>query len=101
MASYDYEEKRDFVRMRVNTPVNYSLNGTDVIHQGNSMDLSATGLFMETEFKPEVGDQIEVIMNPSSDKLPPFLAQGKVVRVDISSDKAHHFNVSVELTKTM
>jgi hypothetical protein len=39
-------------------------------------------------------------MNPSSDKLPPFLAQGKVVRVDISSDKAHHFNVSVELTKT-
>jgi len=101
MAGNDYEEKRDFVRMRIDTQVTYSLNGNpDVTHQGNSMDLSATGLFMVTEFQPSVGDAIEIVMNPSSDRLPPFVAAGKVIRSEPNEDKSHLFNVSVELMTT-
>lgn len=101
MAGNDYEEKRDFVRMRIDTQVTYSLNGnSDVTHHGNSMDLSATGLYMVTDFQPAIGDKIEIVMNPSSDRLPPFVAEGKVIRSQPSEDKPHLFNVSIELINT-
>jgi len=101
MAGNDYEEKRDFVRMRIDTQVTYTLNGdTSVTHHGNSMDLSATGLYMVTDFKPAVGDQIEIIMNPSSDRLPPFVAEGKVIRSEVDDANTKQFNVSIELTRT-
>lgn len=101
MAGNDYEEKRDFVRMRIDTQITYSLNGnSEVTHQGNSMDLSAKGLYMVTDFQPAIGDTIDIVMNPSSERLPPFVAEGKVIRSEPNEDKANLFNVSVELVNT-
>lgn len=101
MVDDNYEEKRDFMRMRIETQVSYTLNGNpDLVYQGTSLDLSATGMYMVTDHKPKSGDQIDLIMNPSSDRLPTFMAEGKVVRCEVNKEQASFFDVSVELTKT-
>lgn len=101
MTENAYEEKRGFVRMRIDTLVTFTIKGNDSqCYHGNSYDLSATGLKMTTEDKPNVGDEIELIMNSGDHKLPPFIAEGKVVRCDVDSSNSALYHVSIELTKT-
>lgn len=101
MTGNYYEEKRNFVRMQIDTQVTYTLNGNaDVTYHGKSMDLSATGLLMITDHQLTVGDKIEIVMNPSGERLPPFIAQGSVIRSEPSQGRARAFNVSIKLVST-
>jgi hypothetical protein len=69
-----YDEKRSFVRMTVDTLVSLTLRGKgDTAYHGASQNLSATGLPMTTETGMTIGDGVELIMNPSDNKSPPFL----------------------------
>jgi len=98
MSDHDYDEKRDFVRMNIETQITYTVKNSDgQTHHGKSGDLSATGLYMDTDFALSEGDEIDIIMNPNGDRLPPFIAEGKVLRVTNDDNK---FQVSVTLTKT-
>lgn len=97
MPDYTYEEQRDFARMSIETQVTYTVKNTDgQSYSGTSNDLSATGLAMTTGYKLAVGDKIDIVMNASGDRLPPFVAEGKVIRVETNNNKA--FNVSISLT---
>lgn len=101
MNEKTYEEKRGFVRMRLDTLVTFTIKGKgEQSYHGNSYDLSASGFKMTTEDKPDVGDEIELIMNPGDHKLPPFIAEGQVVRCDSDSNNDAIYHVSVKLTKT-
>ena len=96
----EHEEKRHFVRMNIETQVTYSIQGeNDTTHRGISGDLSATGLHMVTDHKPAENDIVSIVMNPSGDRLPPFVAEGKVVRVEPDESNTNNFHVSIELTK--
>jgi len=94
----EHEEKRHFVRMNIETQVTYSINGESTTHHGTSGDLSASGLHMVTDFAPAENDIISIVMNPSGDRLPPFVAEGRVMRVVAEESDANKFRVSVELT---
>lgn len=97
----EHEEKRHFVRMSIEAQVTYTIKGAEeVTHHGISGDLSATGLYMVTDFAPAENDIISIVMNPSGDRLPPFVAEGKVMRVKPDEDHKGKFDVSVELTQT-
>lgn len=97
MIDYTYDEKRDFARMDIDTQVSYTVKGsTDTPHLGTSHDLSATGLAMTTDYKLTVGDEIELVMNAADKRLPPFIADGHVLRVVSNDDNA--FDVSISLT---
>jgi PilZ domain-containing protein len=96
----EHEEKRDFVRMNIETQVTYTIQGGDTTHHGISGDLSATGLHMVTDYKPAENDIVSIVMNPSGDRLPPFVAEGKVMRVTPDENDANNYHVSIELTKT-
>ncbi len=102
MVDHNYDEKRDFVRMNIETQITYTVKNSDgQSHQGRSGDLSATGLYMHTDFKLSEGDEISIVMNPSGDRLPPFTADGKVLRVTIDEgDQQISYHVSVTLTET-
>lgn len=97
MTDYSYDEKRNFARMNVETQVTYTIKGTDdTAHHGESSDLSATGLAMTTAHKLMIGDKIEIVMNASDERLPPFIADGNVLRVEENTNNT--FDVSVSLT---
>lgn len=102
MSDHNYDEKRDFVRMNIETQITYTVkNSAGQPHHGKSGDLSATGLYMHTDFELSEGDEISLVMNPSGERLPPFTADGKVLRVTLDEgDKQNSYHVSVALTKT-
>ena len=101
MTDKNYEEKRSFVRMRLDTIVTFTIKGKgDQAYHGSSQDLSATGLYMTTEEPLEVGDEVELIMNANSQQLPPFVAEGKVVRCIADDTEAALFHISIKLSNT-
>jgi len=101
MTNYDYDEKRNFVRMNIETQITYKVKGSDdQTHHGISNNLSATGLSMETDFKLSQDDEIELVMNPSGDRLPPFIAEGKVLRINSDENDTNKFHASIALMQT-
>ncbi len=102
MTEHYYDEKRNFVRMEIEAQITFKIKGkNNLTHHGISHNLSATGLSMTTDCKLDEGNEIELVMNPSSDRLPPFVAEGKVLRVEKSTHDPAKFEVSVLLTKTI
>ncbi|NOQ93698.1 MAG: PilZ domain-containing protein [Methylophaga sp.] len=101
MVDHNYDEKRNFVRMNIETQITFTVkNSNGQSHQGKSGDLSATGLYMSTDFALSEGDEIDIIMNPNGERLPPFVAEGTVLRVTNDEDNGQLFHVSVTLSKT-
>jgi hypothetical protein len=92
-----YEEKRDFVRMKVDTQIMFSMKGDQNIYYGKSINLSATGLYMTTNHELSVGSHIELVMNPNGDSLPPFITEGEVLRCEVDTDDDTLFHISVIL----
>lgn len=101
MSNHDYDEQRNFVRMSIETQITYKIKNSDGrSHHGISGDLSASGLYMSTDVALKEGQEIELVMNPSGDRLPPFVAEGTVIRTTVDDKNANKFHVSVVLTKT-
>ena len=76
----DYSEKRNFIRMFIDAPIEYCASGSDNWQKGTGKDLSATGIaFIANEDYSE-GDLIEVKLKPATDVTPPLEATVKVIR---------------------
>ena len=88
------KERRTFMRMVVDAPVT-------VIHGGRRLagicrDLSANGMSIEVEEDGiREGDELLVSLATSSNALPPFQAQAKVVRVQ---QVGSSYQIGVEFT---
>ncbi len=94
---HDYDEKRSFMRMQVETKLSFSVQGKpSVIHQGFSRDLSATGLLMSSDFAPQQGDRIEISIETKNERYEPFTAHGSVIRVETSELASQRYMISVE-----
>ena len=101
MADRDYDEKRNFVRMNIETQITYKVKNSDgQSHHGVSGDLSATGLYMVTDFALKEGEEIELVMNTSNERLPPFVAEGIILRTSVDENNKNKFHVSIQLTQT-
>lgn len=100
MSNNDYDEQRNFFRMSIDTQVTYKIKNSDNrSHHGITVDLSASGLNMSTDVALKEGQIIDLVMTPSSDRLPPFFAEGKVLRTTIDEKDASNFHISIALTK--
>lgn len=97
----DYDEKRSFHRMQIESDLRFTYKGQDnPVYKGVSQDLSATGLLMYSDIAPEIGTEISVVMDTDNDRLPAFIAEGKVVRVKADTEQAGRYLISLELHKT-
>lgn len=101
MSESQHDEKRKFIRMRIESIVHFTvIGGSGSVYYGTSHNLSTTGLYMTTEQPLELGTEIEIIMNPEGKMLPPFVAQGKVIR-SVTDEDDHTLNhISIEFTET-
>lgn len=96
----DYEEKRSYFRMRIETEVSFSIRGESGGHTATSQDLSASGLLMVSGTAPEVGSELNIEISSGDARLPPFVAEGKVLRVEPNSPAPGQYLISVALTRT-
>lgn len=85
--SRDYEEKRNFVRVKVATPVLFTLSQHSEKHEAQCLDLSGSGLLIETTKKLTRGDQLQVTIPPTRPQQLPFKALVEVIRVELQSDR--------------
>ena len=81
MASRDYQEKRDFIRMRVETPVQITLLDGEESYSGTCVDLSGGGLLVEMQTLLPVGTLLEVNIASQHVHSPMLRAKTKVARV--------------------
>lgn len=82
MSSIDrsYNEKRDFIRMRINSPVYISQDGND--YTGVCKDLSGAGMLIETSHEFTVGANVGIAIPQQSETHLPFNAVAEVSRVE-------------------
>lgn len=76
-----YNEKRNFIRMKINTPVQIQAGNESFV--ARCKDLSGSGVLILSERALALGTTVEIgIEQEDNDKHPPFRATGEVVRVD-------------------
>ncbi|MFT3930702.1 MAG: PilZ domain-containing protein [Spongiibacteraceae bacterium] len=75
-----YSEKRNFIRMKINAPVEVSAGNEKFT--ARCKDLSGSGILIQTDRALALGTAVEIYIQQEGDKLLPFRATGEVVRVD-------------------
>lgn len=98
MAGQDFEEKRDFFRMRVNGPVKIQRQTSPDIFHAEGLDLSASGLSFISEIPVTAGEILEISIQSHNPELADFVAEAEVVRVEASEHHAEQSIVSVKFT---
>ncbi len=91
----DFAEKRDFIRMFINAPVDFAIKDSNDWHSGVGIDLSGGGLSFSTKQSLSVGDQVEVKLKPITPVTPALEANVVVIRSDTTDDGT--FNVSTKI----
>lgn len=81
MSSFErnYHEKRDFIRMKVNTQLNIAFQGSD--YPGTCVDLSGTGMSIETTQAFAMGDVLDISIDQKGDHRRSFHASAEVARL--------------------
>ena len=96
MESIDrtYNEKRDFIRMQVNSPLDIRHEGKD--YQGICKDLSGAGMLIETDQLFEIGAHLEISIQQQGETHLPFHATAEVTRIEGESGEGHILGLSIK-----
>ena len=95
----EYSEKREFMRLFINAPLQYKLEDHEDWSQGTGKDLSATGMAFTINEAVQAGDLIEVRIKPGTEVTPALRAIVKVLRVTEQDDGL--FEVSTIIDKLL
>ncbi len=89
----DYSEKRDFIRMRIETDV-VLLQGDQRI-EALCLDLSSTGMQVEAASSLKMGDKVRVLIPSEHSELKGLDAQTEVVRVQPLDDGRQSLGLAI------
>ncbi len=81
-SSREYLEKRDFIRMRIDSPVDVLIAGETGAVQGICRDLSGGGMLIEVESRLAANTEVEVTLASSHGHAPILRANATVVRIE-------------------
>lgn len=98
MTSQDFEEKRNFFRMRVNGPVKIERQDPAETFHAEGLDLSASGLSLISDEVVKQGEILQISIQSHNPELADFVAQAEVVRVQPFEEQPERFNISVKFT---
>ncbi len=96
MSSIDrpYNEKRDYIRMRINSVVNIRQAGNN--YKGICKDLSGAGMLIETSEPFKVGTELEISIEQKTETHLPFDAIAEVSRVDDGPDENYTVGLAIK-----
>jgi len=92
----DYAEKRDFIRMFINAPVDFTITGTDTWYTGVGIDLSGSGLSFKTGQSLSEGDKVDIKLHPITPVTPPLEAKVTVIRTDAEADGEYTVSTKID-----
>lgn len=85
LANRTYQEKRSFIRMRVETPVNIQTT-SGIRLNGTCHNLSGGGMYLSLPEILPVGEELEVALTSHHGHSPMFRARTSVCRVHSQPD---------------
>jgi hypothetical protein len=92
-----YSEKRDYIRMRIET--------TAILHHAGQetpavcKDLSSTGMQLEADVDIAVGDKVSVSIQSEHERFPGLHAEAQVVRVNKLDNGKQSIGLLIEAMK--
>jgi len=89
-----YDEKRSFIRMKINTPVQVQLGGEHFT--ARCKDLSGSGMLLQSDRELALGAQVEVHIDQEGENRLPFNASAQVVRVDAVNPSGYILGLSIK-----
>lgn len=101
MSSIDkgFSEKRDFIRMKINAPLNAKIAHNETVIEGSCRDLSGGGMQVETKTEVALNTELVVEITSEHGHSPRLHAKAKVVRC--APDNAQGFVLGLELTEIL
>lgn len=79
----DYSEKRDFIRMQVETDIELFVGEEPArVLKGHCEDLSATGMSVRLEENLPMGTEVDTRLASHNPDFPPLETRARVVRCD-------------------
>ncbi len=97
--SREFSEKRNFIRMQINTPASMSLKHGDDTLEGTCVNLSGGGLLAEVNKVVPVGAEVEITVASGHGHNPMLTAKAKVTR--ITTEQAETCTLGLEILEMM
>lgn len=91
----DYSEKRDFIRMKVDTQIELASEDGSKRLKGVCKDLSGTGMSIEVSEPFEMGTIFLTSLPSNNEAFPPFETQVKVIRCSQLSEESYMLGVEI------
>ncbi|GGJ78845.1 PilZ domain-containing protein [Pseudomonas matsuisoli] len=88
-----FSEKRDFIRMRLDTNVTLRYLDQEIV--AKCIDLSSTGMQLEADSTLQVGDRVQVLISSSHAELKSLEADAEVIRVSALADGKQAVGLSI------
>ncbi|RLA00360.1 MAG: hypothetical protein DRQ47_09630 [Gammaproteobacteria bacterium] len=92
----NFAEKRDFIRMFIDAPVEFTIAGSGSWCSGTGKNLSGGGLSFSCEEELSVDDQVEIKIHPETPVTPSYEAKVRVIRVIPEEDGIYTISAQVE-----
>ena len=86
MPGLHHNERRDYIRMGMNIGLSVTRNGNGSVYSGRCLDLSHTGIQIETETALASGERIAIRLDLGNPKFQPVQASIEVLRVEEGAD---------------
>ena len=96
ISNPEHSEKRDFIRMKVETSVQFTIGDNETIYHGRTRNLSGNGLLFETSQKLDIGEQLRIIIESQVGEMTALQADAQVARSTYISDQS--YLVAVQIT---
>ncbi len=80
-ANRDYLEKRNFIRMKIETPASVEIDDGKMTYQGVCRDLSGGGMLLELESALPVGTTVNICITSGHGHAPMLNAKAEVARI--------------------
>jgi len=89
----DYSEKRDFIRMQIETEITLTQGGQR--YKATCLDLSSTGMQVVAATQFQMGDKVSVHIPSEHSELRGLDAETEVVRVGVHSDGQQSLGLAI------
>ncbi len=92
----DYSEKRDFLRMNMECPARFRVDGASRVEKALVQNLSGSGILLLTDQPVEDGSRLAVEVLPGKTITPPLSAYVSVLRCSPSEDGNYSVACTIE-----
>lgn len=93
--SLSYEEKRNFIRMRLDAAIHFTVAGQTQTYEGKCKNISGTGVLIESSASFEPGTQLHIVIPSESAEIDDLHTVAEVLRVKSLSDQK--FELATEM----